>query len=98
MSTIEIPLSSKCGGKEMAAKSSPWRSRSWWARWHLHEARRLTAAGGLALAVVAGAVVFFAVPASKVYGQSQTPAQLPAQPTFSPTEPVNAPMGVALDC
>ena len=95
MSTIEIPISSKCGGKEMAAKSSPWRSRSWWARWHLGEARRLTAAGGLALAVVAGTVVFFAVPASEVYGQSQTPAQPPAQPTFSPTEPVNAPMGVA---
>ena len=91
MSTIEPPPSSKCGGKEIAAKSSPWRSRSWWARWHPHEARRLTAVGGLALAVVAGTVVFFAVPASEVYGQSQAPAQ----PTFSPTEPVNTPMGVA---
>ena len=91
MSTIETLPSSKGGGKEIAAKSSPWRSRLWWARWHLHEARRLTAVGGLALAVVAGTVVFFAVPASEVYGQSQAPAQ----PTFSPTEPVNTPMGVA---
>lgn len=91
MSTIETLPSSKGGGKEIAAKSSPWRSRSWWARWHPHEARRLTAVGGLALAVVAGTVVFFAVPASEVYGQSQAPAQ----PTFSPTEPVNTPMGVA---
>ncbi len=91
MSTMEIPPSSKYGEKEKAAKSSLWRSRSWWARGHLRGARRLTAAGGLALAVVAGTVVFFAVPASEVYGQSQAPTQ----PTFSPTEPVNAPMGVA---
>lgn len=146
MSTIETLPSSKCGGKEMAAKSSPWRSRSWWAlrlggamalvwflvrvipkpsratypcqraafpvaagfvvwlmgafgsmvairktRLHLREARWRTAAACLAIAVVAGSVVFINVPASEVYGQSQAPAQ----PTFSPTEPVNTPMGVA---
>ena len=90
MSTMEIPPSSKCGGKEMAAKPSPWRSRSWWTR-HLGEARRLTATGGLTLAIVAGAVVFGAIPVSKVYGQ----VQAPAQPTFSPTESVNSPMGAA---
>jgi uncharacterized protein (DUF362 family) len=60
-------------------------------RLHLREARWRMAAACLAMAVVAGTVVLINVPASEVYGQSQAPAQ----PTFSPTEPVNTPMGVA---
>ena len=86
MSTIDTTPSSKCGSEGMAAKPSPWRSRSMWAPGALREALRLTA-----VCVALGLAVSIVAPVSEVRGQSQAPAQ----PTFSPTEPVNAPMGVA---
>ena len=56
MSTIDTTPSSKCGSEGMAAKPSPWRSRSMWAPGALREALRLTAvcvALGLAVSIVA---------------------------------------------
>ena len=47
MSTMKTPSSSKYGGKATVAKPTPWRSRSWWVRGGLGEARRLAAAGGI---------------------------------------------------
>jgi uncharacterized protein (DUF362 family) len=92
MTTIKRSIPTKCAGNVMIAKPAAWRLRSWWAgRLGGAVTRRLAAAACLALAVVAETVVFLNVPASRVYGQDQAPAQ----PTFVPTEPVNTPMGVA---
>ena len=61
------------------------------ARRHLRETRWVTAAVFLSVAFATGTVVFVNAPAGQIFAQTEPPTQ----PTFSPTEPVNTPMGVA---
>jgi uncharacterized protein (DUF362 family) len=61
------------------------------ARTHLRQARWMMASVSVTVAAVAAAVVFVTGPAQEIFGQNSAPVQ----PTFTPSEPLNSPMGVA---
>ncbi|MGA2221999.1 MAG: DUF362 domain-containing protein [Verrucomicrobiia bacterium] len=62
------------------------------ARLHVHPARWMMAALCILVATVAGTAFFLDQPTPSLFGQNAPPTQ----PVFSPTEPVNSPMGVAV--
>jgi len=61
------------------------------ARLHVHQARWITAAFCILATTIAATAFFLNQPTPSLFGQNAPPTQ----PVFSPTEPVNSPMGVA---